>query len=209
MTAEITFNSLVNSIQQIHGHLATQTKKAINISLTLRNWTIGSYIREYEQNGAERAEYGGKIVIELSHRLAKLGNIKYHPRELRRCRTFYEMYPQIRGMLSPQFDLLIPGTILKAQVSKTHETSTPVIRGTLSPEFQIPVNNLVNSLSFSHFVALIKIINPLKRVFYEIECIQGNWSVRELKRQISSLYYERSGLSEDKNRLAAASAGTF
>ncbi|MEA1921184.1 MAG: hypothetical protein U9N63_00855 [Pseudomonadota bacterium] len=32
----------------------------------------------------------------------------------------------------------------------------------------------------------------IKRVFYEVVCILGNWSVRELKRQISSLYYERS-----------------
>lgn len=170
MTEKFTFNRLVDSIQQIHGHLSAQTNKAINISLTLRNWAIGSYIRKYEQNGADRAEYGGKIFIELSQKLAKLGNIQYHPRELRRCRTFYEMYPQIGG--------------------------------TLSPEFQIPAENLVNSLSFSHFVALIKINNPLKRVFYEIECIRGNWSVRELKRQISSLYYERSGLSKDKKKLA-------
>jgi predicted nuclease of restriction endonuclease-like (RecB) superfamily len=40
-------------------------------------------------------------------------------------------------------------------------------------------------------------------LFYEVECIRGNWSVRELKRQISSLYYERSGLSYDKKKLAA------
>jgi predicted nuclease of restriction endonuclease-like (RecB) superfamily len=45
--------------------------------------------------------------------------------------------------------------------------------------------------------------NDLIRRFYEIECLRGNWSVRELKRQIASLYYERSGLSTDKNKLAA------
>ncbi len=39
---------------------------------------------------------------------------------------------------------------------------------------------LVESLSFSHFVELIEIEDPLKRVFYEIECIRGNWSVRTL-----------------------------
>jgi len=202
MTEEFTFNSLVNSIQQSHGHLAAKTNKAINISLTLRNWVIGSYIREYEQNGSDRAEYGGKVFIELSQKLAKLGNIKYHPRELRRCRTFYEMYPQIRETLALRFDSLIPGPIRKVLLSKSHKTPTPVIRGTVSPEFQILAKNLVNSLSFSHFVALIKFKNPLKRVFYEIECIRGNWSVRELKRQISSLYYERPGLSEDKKKLS-------
>jgi predicted nuclease of restriction endonuclease-like (RecB) superfamily len=45
--------------------------------------------------------------------------------------------------------------------------------------------------------------DPLKRAFYEVECIQGSWSVRELKRQIGSLYFERSGLSNDKSKLAA------
>ena len=44
--------------------------------------------------------------------------------------------------------------------------------------------------------------DSLKRTFYEIECIRGNWSVRELKRQIGSLYFERSGLSTDKEMLA-------
>ena len=44
--------------------------------------------------------------------------------------------------------------------------------------------------------------NDVKREFYQIECIRGNWSVRELKRQINSLYYERSGLSRNKKKLA-------
>jgi predicted nuclease of restriction endonuclease-like (RecB) superfamily len=41
-----------------------------------------------------------------------------------------------------------------------------------------------------------------------MECIRGNWSVRELKRQMASLYYERSGLSKDKAALAAQAFGT-
>jgi len=45
---------------------------------------------------------------------------------------------------------------------------------------------------------LIGIEDDIKRAFYEMECIRGNWSVRELKRQINSLYYERSGLSTNK-----------
>ena len=60
----------------------------------------------------------------------------------------------------------------------------------------------MQNLSFSHISELITIENDTKRVFYEVECIRGNWSVRELKRQIGSLYYERSGLSKDKKKLA-------
>jgi len=61
---------------------------------------------------------------------------------------------------------------------------------------------LIERLSFSHFELLVSIDQPLKRAFYEIECIRGNWSVRDLKRQIGSLYFERSGLSKDKEKLS-------
>jgi len=72
----------------------------------------------------------------------------------------------------------------------------------VSPKLQVPPDLLIKSLSFSHFAELITIEDFFKRTFYEIECIRGNWSVRELKRQVSSLYYERSGLSKNKEKLA-------
>ena len=57
-------------------------------------------------------------------------------------------------------------------------------------------------MSFTHFVELIAIEDSTQRAFYEAECLRGNWSVRELKRQVASLYYERSGLSTDKQQLS-------
>ena len=62
--------------------------------------------------------------------------------------------------------------------------------------------SLIRSLSYSHFIELIKISDPLKRVFYEMECMKGTWSIPELKRQVESLYFERSGLSKDKIKLS-------
>lgn len=67
---------------------------------------------------------------------------------------------------------------------------------------RLPIARLLRALSYTHFVELIKLEDPLKRSFYEIETVRGNWSSRELKRQIGSLYYERSGLSKNKNKLA-------
>lgn len=61
---------------------------------------------------------------------------------------------------------------------------------------------LIHRLSFSHLAELIQLPDDTQRRFYEIECIRGNWSVRELRRQIASLYYQRSGLSKDKTRLS-------
>lgn len=197
------FGSLVAAIRQVHERCAAQAGKAVNISLTLRNWAIGCYIREYEQNGADRAEYGQDLFSRLSGRLRDEGSVAYHPRELRRCREFYLAYPRIGGTLSPGFDHLLPREIRDSLPPESGAEAPAEIRGTPSPELQVPAERLVASLSFSHFAELIGIDDPLKRAFYEVECIRGNWSVRELKRQIGSLYFERSGLSKDKKKLAA------
>jgi predicted nuclease of restriction endonuclease-like (RecB) superfamily len=66
----------------------------------------------------------------------------------------------------------------------------------------LPAEKLLSRLSYSHLEQLSSLEDPFKRAFYEIECIRGNWSVRALKRQIATLYYERSGLSTDKEKLA-------
>ena len=77
------------------------------------------------------------------------------------------------------------------------------IRKSAISESSLQLHLLVDRLSFTHLVELIGIGDPLKRAFYEIESIRGNWSVRQLKRQIATLYYERSGMSDDKEKLAA------
>ena len=70
---EWNFEKLVGSIQQVHEDIAAQAGRAVNISLTMRNWLIGCYIAEYEQNGADRAEYGTRLLESLSARLAESG----------------------------------------------------------------------------------------------------------------------------------------
>jgi predicted nuclease of restriction endonuclease-like (RecB) superfamily len=72
----------------------------------------------------------------------------------------------------------------------------------LIEDLQIPPDKLLARLSYSHFEQLLKIPNPFERVFYELESIKGIWSVRELKRQIGSRYFERSGLSGNPEELA-------
>jgi len=66
------FNVLVKEIKETHENLAAQAGRAINISLTLRNWLIGAYIAEYELRGADRASYGEKLLYELAKRLTIL-----------------------------------------------------------------------------------------------------------------------------------------
>ena len=185
------FGQLVSAIKEVHETLAAQAGKAVNISLTLRNWLIGAYIAEYELNGADRANYGEKLFVELSKRLKELGVSNCNRRQLYRYLRFYRLYPEIVGTLSAQLRKLLP---LRAQLLEKV--------GTASPQLVVPSEKLVQSLSYSHIELLVDIDDDLKRAFYEIECIRGNWSVRELKRQIASLYYERTGLSHDKEKLA-------
>jgi len=186
---EINFNNLVEVIQQIHKELAQQASCAVNVSLTLRNWMIGGYIHKYELLGSDRAKYGDKLIEKLAQ---SLGHIpRTQKRELNRYRLFYKVYPQIGESVTPQ---------LKANL-KLKEFALLQTGETLSPQSKHP-NDLVLKLSFSHLDLLVAIENNTKRAFYEMECICGNWSVRELKRQINSFYYERSGLSLDKEKLS-------
>ena len=69
----LTFEQLIASVRQTHEYMAAQAGRAVNISLTLRNWVIGCSIREYEQNGTDRATYGENLLSSLSQRLEKEG----------------------------------------------------------------------------------------------------------------------------------------
>jgi predicted nuclease of restriction endonuclease-like (RecB) superfamily len=88
------------------------------------------------------------------------------------------------------------------------------IRHTVCAEFdRLPVNQIYPALtqklplSWSHYRLLIKITEPAKRHFYEAECRRGNWSVRQLDRQIQSLLHERVALSRKRRDLISKSQG--
>jgi predicted nuclease of restriction endonuclease-like (RecB) superfamily len=189
---EWSFEKLVGFIRQVHGELAAQAGRAVNLGLTLRNWLIGCYIAEYELCGSDRASYGDSLLTELAKCLTDLKVSNCNRRQLYRYLRFYRLYPEIVGTMSPQLKKLLPAR--GQAVEKV---------GTASPQLRIPPDKLINRLSYSHLELIFDFDNDLKRTFYEIECIRGNWSVRELKRQINALYYERSGLSKDKTKLAA------
>jgi len=83
----------------------------------------------------------------------------------------------------------------------------PLIVGTVPTIREWSPGSTSHCLSYSHFEELVPIEDPVKRSFYEVECVRGNWSVRELQRQMSSLYYERTVLSRDKMRLTGTVQG--
>jgi predicted nuclease of restriction endonuclease-like (RecB) superfamily len=95
------------------------------------------------------------------------------------------------------------GSIFRSASGESSEATSVQILRSASGEFAVSGRMLVEKLSYSHLELLAAIAEPLKRAFYEIECIRGSWPVRVLKRQITSLYFERSGLSRNKDKLAA------
>jgi hypothetical protein len=105
----LTFEQLISSIWYVHDQLAAQAGRAVNISLTLRNWAIGHYIHEYEQNGSDRAQYGERLLDRLAEQLQKSGLKRVESRELRRYRQFYQLYPQIRESVTPELNQLLLG----------------------------------------------------------------------------------------------------
>ena len=191
------FDKLVLQIREIDEHARRDTARAVNVGLTLRNWAIGHYIGHYELKGEDRSQYGDELFDRLSEGLRGLGVKSCDRRQLYRYRDFCQTYPQIAGTLSPQFAALMP---LDAETLLPQAASQKV--GTLTPQLILPAERLLNSLSYSHFEQLVALDDPLKRAFYEVECLRGGWSVRELKRQTGSLYFERSALSKDKAALA-------
>src|SRR5512136_1932243 len=114
----LTFEQLISSIRQVHEQLAAQAGRAVNISLTLRNWVIGLYISEFELRGADRATYGEKLLYELAKRLTRLKISNCNRRQLYRYLQFYRAYPEIVGTLSPQLKNLLPNWMKKAMCKK-------------------------------------------------------------------------------------------
>ncbi len=117
-------------------------------------------------------------------------------RSLTLYKQFYQEYPIIGQIAFPRLKELGLARNLQLKIPQ----SLPA-KSLLTTKIHLPPESLISSLSFTHFVELMKIDDPLKRRFYEFEGIRGNWSTHDLKRQIGSLYYERTALSKNKKKL--------
>ncbi len=184
---------------QNYSHLLTdlaslieQGRKAavryVNTALVATYWLIGRRIVDYEQKGKQRAEYGQELLKKLSKDLAHRYGRGFSPDNLESMRRFYLAYKmEISETVSRK---------LNGQKSETasRNSSTSLAIRQYSERFP---------LSWSHYRLLLRLDEPFKREFYEAECIRGNWSVRQLDRQIQSMLYERTALSKRKMAVIA------
>ena len=197
------FNDLTSIIQTTHDAAQSSAVKAINRMQTMRNWLIGYYIVEYEQHGKDRAEYGTQLLKKLEERVNRKGMTR---NTFQSARNFYRMYPQI----IENFQINKSASIsCKSYIDTTNSISNTEsvdnqsdgICMTLSGKFQTSGKTLISRLSYSHIYEIMKESDPLARYFYEQECIKCTWSVRELRRQISTNLYVRAGISSNPEKM--------
>ena len=191
------FQGLVEHLEFIHKITSTNAKSAVNQLLTLRNWVIGYYIVEYEQNGNDKAIYGDNLLKELGN---KLNQLNLSEKTLYSYRKFYLVYPQICSTVSRKLQSLglqeeIKQLSFDSPVKEDKKTEQKKF-STLSRKFNTDGDSLISKLSYSHIKELLALEDDIERYFYEVECIKSNWSVRELRRQISTNLYFRVGISK-------------
>lgn len=187
MAENMKFELLASSIKEISAKASNAAKRAVNQSMTLRNWAIGYYIVEYEQGGSDRAEYGANLLKNLEKQIDEKGmNVTL----FKWCRQFYLLYPQIGATVSHLFALSTDSKDFK-----------------ISNQFKTDADTLLNNLSFSHIREIMVLEDEFERFFYETECIKCNWSVRELRRQIKTNLYVRAGISKNRGEVIGSKNG--
>ena len=198
------FDELTKIIRDTHDAAQTTSVKAINRMQTMRNWLYGYYIIEFEQHGKDRAEYGTQLLKRLEERVNRKGLTETL---FKNSRKFYRLYPQmvenIIGVISPTVsDKLLEskdasGLCDTQMTENEHVEKSP----TVSDGFRTTGQMIISRLSFSHIVEIMTVDDPLARYFYEQECIKCTWSVRELRRQISTNLYVRTGISSNPEKM--------
>lgn len=202
--AEHSFGDLALTIQNTHDAAQTAAVKAINRMQTMRNWLIGYYIVEFEQHGKDRAEYGSHLLKRLEERVNRKGLTR---NLFQSARNFYLWYPQMRDNISinnittDSSSMFLPNYATASHSLQLSDNDGLEKCTTVSCKFVTPGEKLISRLSFSHICEIMKVDDPLARYFYEQECIKCVWSVRELRRQISTNLYVRAGISTNPEKM--------
>lgn len=200
------FNDLASIIQSTHDAAQSSAVRAINRMQTMRNWLIGYYIVEFEQHGKDRAEYGTQLLKKLEERVNRKGlNVTL----FQTSRNFYSLYPQMGGLFVPNEIYSTLSNKLGTDssfISELADNKTNAICATASHKLQTSPEMIVSRLSFSHIREIMSVDDPLARYFYEQECIKCTWSVRELRRQISTNLYFRAGISGNPEKMLSQSS---
>ena len=183
---------LLDRISEILTAARQQTARTVNTILVITYWEIGREIIEHELKGNVRAEYGERSLKILSNELVQRFGKGFSYPNLRKMRQFYYTY-EICSTLSIKFETekILPTA---SNQPENQKVPTPSAKSVLS-------DKMLTKLSWSHICLLLAVSDKDARSFYEMEIVENGWSVRETRRQIESMLFERLALSKDKKGL--------
>ncbi|MEX0803367.1 MAG: PDDEXK nuclease domain-containing protein [Candidatus Binatia bacterium] len=197
------YNSLIGSIRSLVETARHSAARSVNALMTATYWEVGRRIVEFEQGGEKRAGYGQELLKRLAGDLSGRFGRGFAVDNLQRMRGFY------LGWDSEQIYATLSRKSLNAepplQISRGSQTQSAK-SATMSRNFKLSDLTLAFPLPWSHYVRLLAVKNVEARSFYETEALRGGWSVRQLDRQIASLFYERIALSKNKANMLVKSA---
>lgn len=178
------FDKIAELIEQARKHVAS----TVNLAEVYTKYHIGQYIVEDEQQGEYRAQYGKQVLKNLSDRLTERFGDGWSYSNLRQIRQFYLVYGNLTNSVCQikKGQQCLPNSEVASAIGKIDNQRLS------NPQF---------TLSWSHYLILMRIDNPEARSFYEIECTQQQWTVRQLSRQVGSSLYERLALSRNKDEV--------
>jgi predicted nuclease of restriction endonuclease-like (RecB) superfamily len=184
------YDGLLQGVVHVLEQARTASARSVNAFMTSTYWEIGRRIVEYEQRGERRAAYGQALLTRLAADLSGRFGRGFSERNLEKMRLFY-----LSWRIPPTLSAKSPGAITPSSTAG----KSPTVSAKLAPIVAIEELTTVRfPLPWSHYVRLLSVENPEARAFYEQEALRGGWSVRQLDRQVSTLFYDRTLLSRNK-----------
>ena len=185
------YEAVYGDVSKIIDAARESAARSVNAAMTAAYWLIGRRIVEFEQSGEERAEYGAALIERLAEDLTRRFGRGFSRQNLQHMRLFYLSYPpnRIRQTVSGKLARQPQLPILQTASGRFDPPSVAVGFDDLLTAFPLP---------WSAYVRLLSVRDEHARDFYETEALRGGWSVRQLDRQISSQFYERTALSKNK-----------
>jgi predicted nuclease of restriction endonuclease-like (RecB) superfamily len=204
------YSNLLGGVSELLEAARRASARTVNVFMTATYWEIGRRIVEYEQRGKKRAEYGKVLLQRLAADLNARFGRGFSADNLENMRLFYSACNEKKISETlfrklGEFAQPAPGPELIS------ETPSRILQPQSAQLPALPFNlaDLARAfpLSWSHYVLLIRRSrSPESFAFYQTEALRGGWSVRQLRRQMDSQFYERTALS--RNKAAMLTKGT-
>lgn len=186
------YRGLLGEVVSLLENARRTSARAVNAIMTATYWEIGRRIVEVEQRGEQRAGYGDELVQRLAIDLTTQFGRGFSRSNVEYMRRFY-LHWQIPQTLSGESHNLLPAPNLSSSIQKSRTAS-----GKLQT---VPAISQRFPLPWSHYVKLLSVDDANARKFHETEALRGGWSVRQLDRQISTMFYQRTLLSRNKTAM--------